>query len=110
MGLLYDLNRGGAVGRVREYELVMILSPVLDETEATGAVDRVRQFITNRGGELTAEESWGMRRMAYPIQRFTEGNYVLTRFTMDGDHTHDLSSSLNIAEDVLRHLLVTVES
>ena len=97
------------MGRVRDYELVMILSPVLDEAQATGAVDRVRRFITDRGGELTAEESWGMRRMAYPIQRFNEGNYILTRFTMDGEHTHALSLSLNIAEDVLRHLLITVE-
>ena len=98
------------MGRVREYELVMILSPVLDETEATATVDKVRLFITSRGGELTSEESWGMRRMAYRIQRFTEGNYILTKFTMDAEHTHDLSSSLNISEDVLRHLLVTVES
>ena len=102
--------KGLPVGRIREYELMVVLSPVLDEAQATGAVERVRSFITDRGGTLTGEQSWGMRRLAYPIQRFTEGNYVLTRFTIDGDHTQELSSALNISEDVLRHLLVKVES
>lgn len=97
------------MGRVREYELVMILSPALDETQTTGALERVQRFISERGGELTAQEPWGMRRLAYPIRRFNEGNYSLTRFTINGDHTRDLSSSLNISEDVLRHLLIRVD-
>ncbi len=98
------------MGRVRKYELVMVLSPVLDETQATGAVDRVRRLITDRGGEVTNETSWGLRRLAYPIQRFNEGNYVLACFTIDGDHTHEIASSLNITEDVLRHLMIQIES
>jgi small subunit ribosomal protein S6 len=88
---------------------VVVLSPALDEDQATGAVGRVRRFITDRGGTLTKEEAWGMKRMAYRIRRFNEGNYFLTRFTLDGQHSYELSSSLNIAEDVLRHLLVAVE-
>ena len=97
------------VGRVREYEVVMILSPALDEAQAAGALERLQRFITDRGGEMTSQEPWGMRRLAYPIQRFNEGNYSLTRFTIDGEHTRELSSSLNISEDVLRHLLVKVD-
>jgi len=97
------------VGRIREYELVMILSPALDEAQTTGALERVQRFVSERGGELTAQEPWGIRRLAYPIQRFNEGHYSLTRFTIDGDHTRDLSSSLNISEDVLRHLLIRVD-
>jgi small subunit ribosomal protein S6 len=98
------------VGRVREYELVVVLSPALEEAKVAASMERVQRFITERGGTLTKQEPWGTRRLAYPIRHFKEGNYFLTQFTMDGDHTHALSSSLGISEDVLRHLLVKVEN
>ena len=98
------------MGRVRDYEVMMILSPALDEAQTAGAVERLHRLITDRGGSVTKHEPWGMRRFAYPIRHLREGNYFLTQFKLDGDHSGEVSSALNLSEAVLRHLLVKMES
>lgn len=92
--------------RLRDYELVMVLSPEVDEEGVTSIVDRVTQFITERGGSLTNQEHWGTRRLAYPIQKFQEGNYLLTRFTLEPSSTRELETSLKALGEVIRYLLV----
>ena len=91
--------------RVRDYELVMVLSPEADEDEISAALERVSNFITERDGSVSEQENWGVRRLAYPIKRFHEGGYVLMRFTLDANDVLELDRSLTAAEDVLRHLL-----
>lgn len=98
------------LAKPREYELVVVLSPALDEDEAKGTIDRIHGLITGAGGELIKEEVWGMRRLAYTIQDFTEGNYFLTQFSTDPQQTRPLENALGLSEDVLRHLLVRVEN
>ena len=98
------------MGRVREYELVLILSPAVDEERSASVIERVDRFITERGGAMTKQEEWGMRRLAYPIQRYNEGNYYLRQFTLDGDHIREMEASLGVAEDILRHMVVKVET
>ena len=87
----------------------MVLSPALDQEEVQGTMDRIRGLITGAGGELTKEEGWGMRRLAYPIQDYTEGNYFLTQFSTDAGQTRPLENALGLSEDVLRHLLVRLD-
>ncbi len=94
---------------MRDYELVMVLSPEVDEEGVTATVDRVSQFITQRGGSLTNQERWGVRRLAYPIQKFLEGNYVLTQFTFEPNSTKELEASLRASGEVIRYLLVKKE-
>ena len=65
--------KGGA--RLNDYELMFILAPDLEEEVVTTTTDRVRTYVTSRGGEVRSLEPWGRRRLAYPIQRFHEGNY-----------------------------------
>ena len=91
---------------MRDYELVMVVSPQADAEGVTAVVDRVKRFIDQRGGTVTEEEQWGLRRLAYPIQRFREGNYVLTRFKLDPSATWELESTIRLSEHVIRHLLV----
>lgn len=98
------------MAKPREYELVVVLSPALDEDEAKSTIDRIHGLITGAGGELVKEEEWGMRRLAYPIQDFTEGNYFLTQFSTDPQQTRPLENALGLSEDVIRHLLVRVEN
>ena len=95
---------------MRDYELVMILSPEVDEEGATGVVQRVNQFITERGGSFTNQEHWGIRRLAYPVQRFREGNYVLTQFTFEPSATGELEANLKASGEVIRYLLVKKET
>jgi small subunit ribosomal protein S6 len=84
----------------------MVLNPQATDDEAEAIVERISNFITERGGTVTERENWGLRRLAYPIQRFQEGNYVLERFTSDPQSVVDLDRTLNASEDVIRHLVM----
>jgi len=93
---------------LRDYELVVILSPELAEEELPAAVDRLSQFIADRGGEVKDINRWGRRKLAYPIKSHSEGNYLVTQVRLDPNRTSDLEAGLRISEEVLRHLLVRV--
>lgn len=91
--------------RLRDYEIVFILTPEANEGEVNAAVERVSAFITERGGNVSEHEVWGLRRLAYPINKFMEGIYVLAKFTLDANDVLALDRSLNTSEDVIRHLV-----
>ena len=95
---------------MRDYELVIIISPDVAEEDIPTTIDKVSQFVTSRGGEITGIDRWGKRRLAYPINRFKEGNYELSRFKLEPGTTAELEASLQISETILRHLLVRMES
>ena len=94
---------------MRDYELVVVVSPEVGDEGFPVAVERVSQFIRDRGGEVKDVDQWGRRRLAYPIQRHTEGFYAVTHFSADPQAVRPLESSLDLAEDVLRHLVVKLE-
>ena len=98
---------------MRHYELVTILSPILSQDQAVEAWDQISNFITTRNGEVTQEQTWGTRRLAYAIHRgthhFLEGNYRLTRFSTEAPFNQALETFLRLDERVLRSLLVTVK-
>ena len=66
---------------MREYELIIVLTPTLTQEEVSGIHERVKGLITERGGDISFEDMWGMRRLAYPLRKagakFLEGNYIL---------------------------------
>ena len=95
--------------RQREYELVVVLTPEAAEAEAAVSVDRVAGFISDRGGTVSVRESWGVRRLAYPIQNYREGNYFLMRFELDAGETRELNQTLQASQEVLRHLVTIAE-
>ena len=91
---------------LRDYELVVVLSPELADDVVTGSIERVQQQITGRGGEIVDVNHWGRRRLAYPINRHMEGNYVVSQVRLDPGDVPALESSLRISEDVIRHLII----
>ncbi len=95
---------------MRQYELVVIVRPAADEEKLTGAIERIQTLVTSRGGEVTSVDMWGRRKLAYPIDRTFEGDYVLAKLSMEGSITRDLEAALAISEDVLRHLLVRLDN
>lgn len=95
--------------RTRDYELVMILSPEATESEAAETVKRISDIISEGGGSISQQENWGIRRLAYPIQRFIEGNYFITRCQMEAQAAVELDETLNAAQDVMRHLVFRLE-
>jgi len=91
---------------LRDYELIVIVSPEVPEEELPSHLDKISEFITNKGGSVTEVERWGKKKLAYPINHFREGNYVLTRFKLEPGTTAELEANLRISERILRHLLV----
>lgn len=95
--------------QLRDYELTVIISPEATDEVVNTTIEDIRQFVTGRGGTISEVEQWGKRKLAYPIKRFVEGNYVLTRFELKPTLTKELEASLQMSESVLRHLLVKIE-
>jgi small subunit ribosomal protein S6 len=95
---------------VRNYEMMYILSPELGDENFPGAIERVNGFITRFGGELgevNNSSPWGKRRLAYPIEKFTDGYYVVTTFKMEPAQAGELERELRLSEEVLRHLVIS---
>jgi small subunit ribosomal protein S6 len=110
-GWTWGSPAGGEEGSepLREYEMVMIISPDVPEEEVPGTIEKVGEFITSRGGEVAEVDRWGRRKLAYPIMRFTEGTYVLTQFKLDPTQVGELEASMELTEEVIRHLVVRRE-
>lgn len=97
------------IATMRAYELVTIISPEVDGDGLSDAVDKVVKFITDKGGVVDEVSQWGKRKLAYPVQKFMEGNYVLTRFQLKPQLIRGLDTSLEGSGEILRHLVVRVE-
>ncbi len=91
---------------MHEYELIVVMNPEIPEEDVPAAIERVTGAITARGGEVAEVLPWGRRKLAYPINRHSEGNYVLTNMRMDPLRAHELESGFAISDDILRHLLI----
>ncbi len=96
---------------MRHYELVVVLSPMLNQEQVTSTWGRIKEFISNRNGDITHEEQWGTRRLAYPIKKgsyqFLEGSYHLTRFSVETPINQELHTFLRVDDQVLRSLVVS---
>lgn len=92
-------------GCLNEYELLYIVSPRVPADDVVNAIERVSALITAQGGEVLSTDNWGRRRLAYPIRQYFEGTYVLATLRMPPAGALALEASLNITEEVIRHLL-----
>ena len=94
---------------MRNYELVLIISPDLDEGETNALVERVKGMIESSEGKILKIDSWGSKRLAYPIRRHANGYYVLYIFESQPDAIGQLNNSLRLIESILRHMIVLFE-
>lgn len=90
---------------MREYELVFIVHPDLDENAFTEVVNRVKGWITDGGGEVEKIDLWGRRKLAYSIGKQTEGQYVLMQTKMSPAFGTTLERNLRFLEPVMRFLV-----
>lgn len=93
----------------RDYELMYIVRPELDDDGVRAAVSSVRAMIEAQRGEVVKTTLWGKRRLAYEVSHLRDGHYVLVVFHMDGAGVAPLERALRIDETVFRHLLVLHE-
>jgi small subunit ribosomal protein S6 len=94
---------------MREYELVFIVHPDLDETALTDVVEKVRGWITEAGGAVSKVDLWGKRKMAYAIRKQKEGQYVLFTTQLEPAFVVTLERNLRFLEPVMRFLLTSVD-
>lgn len=94
---------------MRDYELVAIISPEVDEEGVSKIVDKVTQSINSRDGVVEEIKKWGRRKLAYPIRKFMEADYVLARFKLTPKSVKELEGEISASADILRYLVVKVE-
>jgi small subunit ribosomal protein S6 len=94
---------------MRDYELVAVINPEVDEEGVSRVIDKVTQSINNRGGTVEETKQWGKRRLAYPIEKFMEADYVLTRFKLGAGSVKELEAEVGASRDILRYLVVKVD-
>jgi small subunit ribosomal protein S6 len=97
---------------MRTYELAIVADPRLSDEEFVTLVDETKQLIANRGGELQREESWGKRKLAYPIRKLSEGRYAFLYLQMPAERAglfNEVELRLRQNDKVLRFLTVRTD-
>lgn len=107
---------------MRDYELVMVVQPELDDEAIKGLVEQVTTTVTERGGQVTqvgqlisdtgqiaAAETWKRRKLAYPIRRAQEGYYPVFRLKAEPKVLVELEQRLKVNENILRYLIVRLD-
>ena len=92
---------------MRDYELIFIIHPDLDENAFSEIVNRVNGWITEAGGTVDKTDLWGKRRLAYPIRKLVEGQYVLMQANFPAEFCASLERNFRYLEPVLRFLVIS---
>lgn len=88
----------------RDYELGVIFNPEVSEEETRSVMDRLTQIVANHGGQVVRVNNWGRRRLAYPIERHRDGNYVFIDMILTPETVAELERTLKVSEIVLRYM------
>jgi small subunit ribosomal protein S6 len=94
---------------MKQYETVFILTPVLSEDQVKETVNKFRKFLTEKGAEIIYEEDWGMRKLAYAIQKKSSGFYHLFEYKAPAELINDFEIQFRRDERVLRFLTIVLD-
>ena len=89
---------------MNHYETVLIATPVLSDVQTKELFGKFQGVITENGGQIVSSEDWGLRKLAYPIQKKTTGFYYLIEFEGEGDLVEKLETQYRRDERVIRFL------
>src|SRR5436309_1211846 len=95
--------------RVRVYEELFIIKPDTPEEEADQFVEQIRTQLTAAGATVDKIDKWGKRRLAYRVDKYREGSYVLIQFTAGPESVKELERRLRVADMVLKFLTVRID-
>jgi small subunit ribosomal protein S6 len=91
---------------MRHYEMMIILEPTLEERTIQPSLDQFLQVVSTGGGKVDKVDIWGKRRLAYEIEKKTEGIYAVVDMTAEPDTVKELDRQLNLNEAVLRTKII----
>ena len=94
---------------MRRYELMLVLRPDSPDDRAQAVIDRTTRQVVAAGGQIVKVAPWGRRRLAYQIDRYSEGSYHIVVFEAPAEAIAELEHGLLITEEVLRHLITRQE-
>jgi|SRR5699024_1875395 len=94
---------------MNHYETVFILNPVLSEDQVKETVKKYEDFLVSKGAEIVSKEDWGLKKLAYPIQKKKSGFYHLFEFKVEGEAIEDFEVTFRRDERVMRYLTVALD-
>ena len=94
---------------INNYETVFITTPVLSESQMKETVDKFKTTLAQNQATIVNEENWGLRKLAYPIQKKTTGFYYLIEFQSEGDILPKLETDYKRDERIIRFLIVRLD-
>ena len=94
---------------MNRYETVFIMTPVLSEEQAAETVDKFKKFLKAKGAKIKHEDNWGLRKLAYPIQKKTTGFYQLFEFEAPGEAIGPFETEFRRDERILRFLTTNMD-
>ena len=94
---------------MNHYETVFIATPVLSDVQTKELFGKFQGVITENGGQIVSSEDWGLRKLAYPIQKKTTGFYYLIEFEGEGDLVEKLETQYRRDERVIRFLTFRID-
>ncbi|MCK4358910.1 MAG: 30S ribosomal protein S6 [Candidatus Cloacimonetes bacterium] len=89
----------------RKYESMFILPPIEDE-KVKENIEKVKNFITKKEGEILEVKEWGKRKLAYEIDHYNEGYYVIILFNLDANHISSLENFYKLNENIIRFIVI----
>ena len=90
---------------MKNYELVYVVRPNAEDEVKEAVLNKIQEVIS-ANGEVEKVDTWGNRKLAYQIAKFSEGFYVLVKFKASADLPKELDRNLKINENVIRHMIV----
>jgi small subunit ribosomal protein S6 len=94
---------------MRKYEIMYIIRPNIEEDAKKALVERFNTILTDNGAELTEAKEWGKRRLAYEINDFRDGYYMLLKVNAESAATQEFDRLAKISEDIIRHMVTKEE-
>jgi len=92
-----------------DYELALIIRPEVEEEGQQALIERLSEMLTSAGGQVTDVESWGRRRLAYPIRKIQEGFYYFIQGQFSASVLPELERTIKLNEDILRHMVIRTD-
>lgn len=92
-----------------KYEVMFIINPTLEEEKREVAIEKIKAVIA-ADGEVEKVDAWGMRKLAYPIEKKNEGYYVVIEFSASPELPKELDRRLRISDDVMRHIIINKDA
>lgn len=94
---------------MRQYELVYILNPDLNEKDQKSQIAKIEKLITDLGGKVRKKEDWAKKKLAYPIKKFEEGIYLKLDLDFPEEKVSEWEQKMKLEEKIIRYLLIKIE-